>query len=369
MEIRKIQSTASGSFFITLPKDWVGDMEIKKGDEILISPGEDGALKVFPLKKQETFFSDFHIQIEEYTEENSLERALYSSYVQGADVITISSKMTIIPDFKKIIKATTSNLIGTEISEEFSNRIIIRILVDPLKFPLYILIKRIYTLVSSMHIDAIKAFQNRDEILANDIVNREKEVYKLYFLMLRQLNLSLSNKINIEDICQSEGKIDCVLGIVLARDLSKMAHYAIEIARETLKIKDKEIDADLIELYLKMSRFIIKMQQNSILAFFKTDFMRANKVINNILEVKNLDFEIENEVWKKNKDPITIIGLITISKRLRDIANSCVEVAEDLQAKHRPKVLLKKEIGTEMVTDPMDLIFSLGYKDEKEKGK
>ncbi|MFX1296642.1 MAG: PhoU domain-containing protein, partial [Promethearchaeota archaeon] len=338
MEIRKIQSTASGSFFITLPKDWVTSSDIKKGDDLTISYFEDGALKILPLKKHEQYYSEFLIQIENYVEENSLERAISSSYVQGADIITISSKDTILVNIKKLIKQSTSNLIGTEISEEFANRIIIRILVDPVKFPLYILIKRIYTLVSSMHLDAIRAFQNSDEILANDVINRASEVGKLYYLMLRQLNLSLSNKINIEDICVSDMKIDCVLGIILARDLTKMAHYSVEIAKETIKLKDKEIDDKIKDHLVQMSRFIIKMQQNSILAFFKTDFMRANKVINNITNVRDFDNKTESDVWEKIEDKSTIISLITISKRLRDIANSAVEVSEDLQAKHRPQV-------------------------------
>ncbi|MFX0138031.1 MAG: AbrB/MazE/SpoVT family DNA-binding domain-containing protein, partial [Candidatus Hodarchaeota archaeon] len=33
MEIRKIQRTASGSYFITLPKNWVTELNIKKGDD------------------------------------------------------------------------------------------------------------------------------------------------------------------------------------------------------------------------------------------------------------------------------------------------------------------------------------------------
>ncbi|MFX0134756.1 MAG: PhoU domain-containing protein, partial [Candidatus Hodarchaeota archaeon] len=329
------------------------------------SYNDDGTLKIHPLKKQENYLSEFYIQIEEYTEKNSLERSIYSSYVQGADIIIISSKNTIMVENKRLIKNCTLELIGAEISEEFSNRITIRILVDPVKFPLHHLVKRIYTLVSSMHIDAIKAFQKNDQILAQDVINRENEVYKLYYLMLRQLNLSLSNKINIEEICLSDIKIDCILGIVLARDLSKMAHYAIEIAKEILKLKDKEINVEIKEHLIQMSHFIIKMQQNAILAFFKNDFMRANKIINNYDVVKEFDRKTEKEVWKKINDVSTITSLITISKSLRYIANSSVEVSEDLQAKHRPKLTLKKEYGSETETDALELIASLGYKEKK----
>lgn len=368
MEIRKIQNTASGSFFITLPKSWVSNLEINKGDDLIISIDKDESLKIIPLKRQESNknnYTEFHIPIENYPEENSLERALNASYVQGADVITISSKNTISSEKKKLIKNCTSNLIGTEIAEELANKINVRILVDPVKFPLSNLIERIYSLVSSMHMDARKSFQERDEILAEDVINREKEVDKLFFLMLRQLNLSLNNKINLSDICTSDMKIDCVLGIVLARDLSKMAHYAVEIANQARKIKDKQIDPQLIEHLVNMSNFVMNMQRNAILAFFKNDFMRANEVINNIFKVREFDDKTEEAILNTTEDTATTISLITISKNLRNIANSAVAVSEDLQAKYRPEVTQKKESISNNLPNPMDLITSLGYKEEE----
>lgn len=213
--------------------------------------------------------------------------------------------------------------------------------------------------------DARKSFQERDEILAEDVINREKEVDKLFFLMLRQLNLSLNNKINLSDICTSDMKIDCVLGIVLARDLSKMAHYAVEIANQARKIKDKQIDPQLIEHLVNMSNFVMNMQRNAILAFFKNDFMRANEVINNIFKVREFDDKTEEAILNTTEDTATTISLITISKNLRNIANSAVAVSEDLQAKYRPEVTQKKESISNNLPNPMDLITSLGYKEEE----
>ncbi|NVM28818.1 MAG: hypothetical protein HWN65_08240 [Candidatus Helarchaeota archaeon] len=356
MEVRKIQNTASGSFFITLPKSWVIDLEIGKGEKFKISREEDGSLRLNPLKNQAKYYSEFVVEIEDYPEANSLDRCINSCYIQGSDVITISSKKTITMDKKDIIKKTTSNLIGTEISEEFSDKITIRILIDPIKFPLHDLIKRIYTLISSMHLDAMKSFQERDEILARDVINREMQVDKLFFLMLRQLNLSLSNRLNIADICTSTIKIDCVLGIVLARDLSKMAHYAVEIAQQSMKLKGKKINPELKEHLISMSRFIIKMQQNAILAFFKNEFMRANGVINAIHKVFEFHLQTETEVLKNITDSSLIISLITLSRNLKNIARCAVDVSEDLQVKHRPKTTFKRKIASEKLLEPLELM-------------
>ncbi len=357
MEIRKIQNTASGSFFITLPKDWVQDTKVIKGEEIIVSRNEDGSLRLAPLRTQNKYYNEFILDAEEYPDDNSLERCINSCYIQGSDVIMVQSEHTISMEKKDLIKRCTYGLIGTEISDEFSNKITIRVLVDPVKFPLADLIKRIYTLVSSMHLDAMRSFQEKDVILANDVIIREKEVDKLYFLMLRQLNLSLDNKLNLDDLCTSAMKIDCVLGIILARDLSKMAHYAVEIAEQVVKLKDKEILPKIKDHLINMSRFIIRMQQNAILSFFKNDFLRANKILNKIHKVVEFDMETKNAVLVNEIEDINvIISLITVSRNLRNIASCAVAVAQDLQAKYRPKIIHKKEMNIEDILEPVDLL-------------
>ena len=365
MEIRKIQNTASGSYFVTLPKSWIKDMEIIKGEDLSITQDEEGSLKIKPFRKEENHHYEFIVSIQDYPEENALERCIKSCYVQGSDIIRILSKTTISMENKKKIKDTTVNLIGTEVSEEFANNITIRILVDPVKFPLHNLIKRIYTLVYSMHVDAIKAFQNKDIILAQDVINREKEVDKLFFLMVRQLNLSLVNRVDFKAICDSEMKIDCILGLVLARDLSKMAHYASEIANGSIKLVDKVINVSLKDHLIEMSRFVLKMQQNSILAFFKNDFNRANTVLNNYYQVIEFDHKTENDVLNNINDISIIVGLTTISKNLRSIAGCAFAVSEDLQAKHRPKTVVSKGGVFKNVKNSLEMILSLGYDTEK----
>ena len=113
--------------------------------------------------------------------------------------------------------------------------------------------------------------------------------------MLRQVNLSLSGRLNLSDICDSEMKIDCVLGILLARDLSKMSHYAVGIAQQAIKLLNEDINEDVKNHLIKMSRFIRVMQEKAILAFFKNNFMRANEVLDSIQEVKDFNLETEKK--------------------------------------------------------------------------
>jgi len=357
IETRRIQKTLSGSYFVTLNKGWIDKHNLEKQKEVILTEDENENLVLKPLSKQGTLEVEFVLPIEEYREENSLERCINSSYIQGADIITIISNGIIALDRKRVVKECVSNLIGTEISEDLSDRLTIRILVDPIKFPLASLIDRIYKLVNSMHIDSIKAFLESDQMLAEDVISRERDVDKLFYLMLRQLNLSLTNRLNFADICHSDIKIDCVLGIVLARDLSKKGHYAVEIAKEVPKLVNKDISKELKDHILEMSIFTRKMAANAILSFFKNDFMRANEVLNQIQKVVEFDHQTENVVFQEIKDIGLIISLISISRNIRNIANSAVAVAQDLQAKYRPKDTRLRE----KAPDVTDYIISMGY--------
>ena len=37
MQVRKIQATAGGTFMVTVPKEWVEQLQLKKGDLVLLA--------------------------------------------------------------------------------------------------------------------------------------------------------------------------------------------------------------------------------------------------------------------------------------------------------------------------------------------
>lgn len=181
MESRKIQKSASGSFFVTLPKSWVKESGLKHGDRIELV-AEKNHLSLFSKNRSDKQSTEVKLNLELYTEPSLLERQIVSCYVRGYDIINIYSKKMITYEWKNLIKKTIINLTGTEISEDFSDRVSIRTLVDPSKFPLKDLLKRICVLVSTMHEDAIHALRDNNPELALDVINRYSEVDKLYRL-------------------------------------------------------------------------------------------------------------------------------------------------------------------------------------------
>ncbi|MDY6959298.1 MAG: AbrB/MazE/SpoVT family DNA-binding domain-containing protein, partial [Halobacteriota archaeon] len=75
MESRKIQTSASGSYFITLPKTWVQNVGLKHGDRVELIM-DTNSLSVFPPNKSSIQSTEVNLNLEEYNEPLLLERQI-----------------------------------------------------------------------------------------------------------------------------------------------------------------------------------------------------------------------------------------------------------------------------------------------------
>lgn len=331
MELRKIQTSASGSYFITLPKPWIQKAGLKRGDKLELDMDKD-SLCLFIPKRSDSPGSEVNLNLEDYTEPSLLERQIVSCYVQGYDIFNITSKKIITREWKRHIKSIVINLIGTEISEEFSDRISIRTLVDPSKFPIKDLMKRICVLVSSMHEDAIHALRDNNPELALDVIDRISDVDKLYRLLLRQLMISIENKAVAEAIGIKKIR-DCIIGTVAGGNLNKMAYYAGDMAIQVANLNEENIDNVSLGALINLSGVAIEMQRKATRSFFKNDFMLASSVIDRMDWVREFDRDVTEKILKKGMDAKTTMALTTISRDIRRIASYAVGIAETAQVK------------------------------------
>ncbi|MDY6965405.1 MAG: phosphate uptake regulator PhoU [Halobacteriota archaeon] len=331
MESRKIQMSASGSYFITLPKSWVQDAGLNSGDRIELNADEN-SLSIFSPKRSDNLNTEVNLNLEAYNEPTLLERQIVSCYMRGSDVINITSKNIITQEWKRLIKNVIINLTGTEISEEFSDRISIRTLVDPSKFPIKDLLKRICVLVSSMHEDAIHALRDNNPELALDVINRFSDVDKLYRLLLRQVMLSMEDKEIAESIGIKQMR-DCVIGAVAGRDLSKMAYYASDMATQIANINEENINDILLGALLNHSSVAIEMQHKATRSFFNNDFALANSVIDRMDWVREFDRDITEKIMDRGMDTKVAMALTTISRDIKRIASYAAGIAQTAQVK------------------------------------
>lgn len=327
---RKIQESASGSFYVTLPRSWVKRNEIRKGDTVdLVCYGVD--LQLFPQKRPIRKDLEKSLDMDKYSTNSLMERAITNCYIQGYDVINIVYDKVILRDLKNWIReAVLPKLLGT-ISEELPDKVKIRVLIDPARYPINEVINRMFDLVYSMHKDAIRSITKCDLGLADDVKDRTIEVDRLYRLMLRQIMLSIERREGADVMCMS--KKECFIGAITARDINRMAFYAVDLAEQTRPLCKENIDDSIMNRLFKLSNLAMEMQENAIYAFFKNDFILANNIMDKIDSVRDLNHDIDEEISKKVSNPKSAVALTTVSRDIRRIASYAVAIADNIQTK------------------------------------
>src|SRR5487761_1460268 len=300
MEVRKLQTTAAGTFIITIPKGWAEKLKFKKGDLVSLEL-EQGDIVVTPTKSRPASQSR-SLAIDEFKDQKLLELCITASYIQGHDVTEVISKEKILPDQKRWVRHAVEGLIGVEIAEDYANRIVLQNLVDPSRFEMDKLLERFTQTSKAVFEDAIKAIIENDFALAEDAFERGEE--------------------------SKLGDFSTVaVKIIAIRELSRMAYYAMRIAQHVGEI-DAKLDESILSLIQKMTKITLEMEDQAFTALSKKDLALASSVIDRMTNIRKL-YEMAHSASLKEHNDRTSLALSLIIRDIRAIAGYTVALADD----------------------------------------
>ena len=194
MEIRNIQKTGGKSYIITLPKKWIIANFLKNKDKVKIFEYKK-YLKIIPFsyKKQETFQT---FQIDNMSK-SQIEREIVGYYLSGVDNIVVKAK-NIAYEQRSIIRHVSYKLIGCECLESSTNQMLLRISSNNeiVIMPEYI--KRMIAMIILMYQDSLKYLENKEKLLARDVIERDIEIDRLNLAIIRFNNMLLNGS-ELED--------------------------------------------------------------------------------------------------------------------------------------------------------------------------
>ena len=206
MEIRKIQVTGGSSFMVTLPKEWADSVGIKKNASVGLQPQTDGSLIIYPensktVQKQTTKIID----VTNVKDMTMFYRQLIGAYIAGHDTIEIRSDSCIKTNVTSVASSFVQIAIGLEILEEDDTHIIIKDLIDQNELKPIKSVERMKILVRNMLNDVLNALDKKEPKYLEDMVNRDREVDRLDWLIARQVNIhqkdiTISKKQNVDII-------------------------------------------------------------------------------------------------------------------------------------------------------------------------
>ena len=195
MEARKVQRVGYSTLTVSLPRGWVGDVKLKAGDIVSIKREDDGSLKLIPgTERKREEVKNVVVNTDLCNSPNLLTRVITGNYILGHDTIQVVAK----DELKKVhleeIRATTQRLTGLSIVEQTLKQITLQSFVDPTRFPIYGLMRRLHIIISSMLDASIKALVERRPELAAEVTHMEEESDRIYWLIVRQLLLAIRDR-------------------------------------------------------------------------------------------------------------------------------------------------------------------------------
>lgn len=311
METRKIISFGNSSYVISMPKAWVRENKLKKGDllnieekkdELLIYPGQND-------KKEEPK----HIIIEIDGKDISLIRTeVVSAYLTNYDLIEI---MGPIEKNAPKIKAMLRNLSGLEIIQQDANKIVAKDLLNIQEISIVTLIRRMDNIVRSMLIDSIGSINHNKY---EEIYERDYDVNRLVYLAYRVIRAAMIDSRLAKQLGKTN--LDLLTDWIVVSKLEKVGDKSKRITRylknSNIKPEEKEqldrIYSEIKDTYFDVMTAYYKKDITSALGIENTHIERINKCNEFVKEFQNADTHMVVEQLKSMATSIRYLARAVI---------------------------------------------------------
>lgn len=324
MEKRKVQVTGGSSYIVTLPKEWIKKRGIKKNDVLNLMSQPDGSLLISDESQNERDRKTIEIDVEKIDRTNLLFRMLVGAYIKGYTSIVVSSASPLTASLREIVRKFVKNTVGLEIIEEDEKKIEISDLLSPLEMPFNRTIKRMYMLVKNMHKDAVFGLSNGDKKILAEIIERDTEIDRLYWLIAHQYNsVCYSGKPSSKiDISPESG----VYYFINAKTIERIGDHAVRMSQNAMKILDSDVGEDIMNGIKRASEMSLEIFTRSIDSWLRGDIFMANENIESIEELIGYCDEISDGIIKKSG--ITAIALGNIIESIRRTGEYSTDISE-----------------------------------------
>jgi len=318
-ELRKVQRTPSGTFFVCLPKPWAERYGLKRGSVVALTETSDGKLLIDTKYAVEPSPRTITLKPEAY-----LSREIIGKYLLGFDIITVEAKDRISFEVRDTVKNAVSRLIGLEIVEEDYSRIVMQCLLEPSSFPPEKILRRGYTIAAGMHRDVVNALVDGDINLAKSIIARDDEVNRLHFLLVRILRTIVQNPRLTEKL--GVRPIECLDYRLVASLVEAIGDECVQVASKTVELKGTKLVEDLKKSLVDFHLACFEAHENALKAFLVGDIGLAENVRSMREKVEKMFANIEKIAKAQSLD--VVAHILAAASALRQIYEHSVDMAD-----------------------------------------
>jgi len=324
METRKVQVTGGSTYTVSLPKEWATGNDVSAGSIVEFHAEED-LLLLSPQRENERV--EGTLDISDLDEDHELTRAVMTMYVSGFDVITLETTR-ISAEQRRVIRNAVQGLVGLEVIEETSERVVLQDLLDSSELSVHNAITRMQLVSITMLEDAIEALITDDDDLAEDVKQRDEDVDRLWYMVSRVFRTVLRDPTAATEIgFPRETVFDYQSS---ARQLERIADHATKIADLSLEVG--EISGETADKLRNLQAEAVKVPEKAMEALLTDDSdeatVLANEARGNIRAVDDLARDVDKEVRESDPQSAQVLGLVVDSlSRTADYGSNIAESA------------------------------------------
>ena len=254
-ELRKVQKVGYSTLSVSIPKEFAREMNLAPGDSLLFREEADGTLRLIPTKKAKES-GRATIRAEQAGGDEMLTKLIVGSYALGYDTIEVVGKEPLDQMTVDRVVGTIKRLRGLEVVESDARHIVAQSFIDPTRFPVDSLVKRLQILVSQSLEYVMDALDLKQTGSLNEVRRVQAEIDELYWLILRQLLVALNRRelaseIGIESPLHASGDR------VSAKTLDEIGSIIQDVAEELVRLRgqgtrmDTKVAASIMRLAAK----------------------------------------------------------------------------------------------------------------------
>jgi phosphate uptake regulator len=323
MDARKVLEMGGGTLLISLPKDWTKRNGVKKGATLAVDELSPRKLIVRPIED----VADKPREIEvEYPGEDLIDvmNDVTGAYLLGFDVIRIVGKKVISREDRARLKATMARLVGLEIMDEDSKRVVVQFLLESSAIIPEKIVRRMSSILDGMLRDIAEGLTKGDAKLLALVAERDDEVDRLYFLLVRAIRAAIMRP----EIAESYGlsPVDVLDYRVLASFLESVGDAVAELSMKLQYSRGSK------QLSREFAACVSRLKQMNDLATQAFISRRAGRPPSIKMTVNTLAQETSQDLGRIAQLPVaqgvsvaeTLGSLERVSKLLVDVSDLAV---------------------------------------------
>jgi len=228
-ETRKVQLTGGATLIVSLPKEWAKRIALSPGDEVIVVTQPDDTLVVIPKKLGKRAGVVAELVINQPVAVGEVEKLFMTLYIGGAETIIVKFSPQAFGLRRQIKDFIRRRVVDMEIVEEASDRLIVQSMVSATELAVVDVAGKMMRLVGNMLTDLIVGLDRDDVTLLKDVIERDDEVDRLYWLMERQLKRAAMSRYVMLELKIDDPR-DIVEFVIIAKSIERMADHICRIA-------------------------------------------------------------------------------------------------------------------------------------------